>query len=108
MTTTLTPPPMSDEQMTEVLNPMCGDPSIAAALFQLSKDEYEAILAARDAQWLSLVGELQSDAERLDWMEKRLRGASDSERYLPFRVYWGDGRGIRKAIDAARGEKGGV
>ena len=44
------------------------------------------------------------DAERLDWLEKNLTGASDSERYLPFRVYWGDGRGIRKAIDKAMKE----
>lgn len=47
------------------------------------------------------LAEASKDAERLDWLEKRLTGASDSGRYLPFRVYWGDGRGIRKAIDAA-------
>lgn len=49
---------------------------------------------------------LRKDAERIDWLEKNMTGASNSERYLPFRVYWGDGRGIRKAIDAAM--KGGT
>lgn len=42
------------------------------------------------------------DTERLDWLSERCTGASNSDRYLPFRVYWGDGRGIRAAIDSAR------
>ena len=42
------------------------------------------------------------DTARIDWLGKKLTGASDSERYLPFRVYWGAGGDIRKAIDKAR------
>lgn len=42
-----------------------------------------------------------NDTELLNWLEAKCKGASDSERYLPFRVYWGDGRGIRAAITAA-------
>lgn len=102
MTTDLKPPPMTLPTAGLVYMGLTGLPEHAYSAQQMRDFE-----AARDAQWLALVGELQRDAERLDWMEKRLRGASDSERYLPFRVYWGDGRGIRKAIDAAR-EKGGV
>ena len=45
--------------------------------------------------------ELLSDAARLDWLNSKTNGATDSERYLPFRVYWGNGQGIRAAIDAA-------
>lgn len=49
------------------------------------------------------------DTERLNWMEKHMAGASDSERYLPFRIYWGGGssRDIRKVIDLAIAAKEG-
>jgi hypothetical protein len=47
---------------------------------------------------------VQKDATRLDWLESRLTGASDSERYLPFRVYWGITRNIRATVDKAKGE----
>jgi hypothetical protein len=45
------------------------------------------------------------DAARLDWLEAHCTGASDSERYLPFRVYWGNKgatKGIRAVIDKQR------
>lgn len=55
-----------------------------------------------------LVGGEVADSERLDWLEKFCTGASDSERYLPFRVYWGAGKpgGIRNAIDKQRASTG--
>lgn len=56
----------------------------------------EAVEAERDAA--------VSDAERLNWLEQHCTGASDGERYLPFRIYWKH-KGIRAAIDAAKGEK---
>lgn len=45
------------------------------------------------------------DTKRIDWLGARCTGASDSERYLPFRVYWGNKgatQGIRVQIDKAR------
>ena len=47
---------------------------------------------------------LRADAKRLDFLAAKTCGASDSERYLPFRIYWGPGqhKDIRAAIDAAR------
>ena len=50
------------------------------------------------------IAELEKDAERLDWLERKCVGASDSERYLPFRIYWKH-KGIRKAIDDALEQK---
>jgi hypothetical protein len=51
-----------------------------------------------------------TDTARLDWLEKHCTGASDSERYLPFRIYWGNKgatKGIRAVIDrAANTDKG--
>lgn len=44
------------------------------------------------------------DSERLDWLEANCTGASNSERYLPFRVYWGNKgatKGIRVQLDKA-------
>lgn len=42
------------------------------------------------------------DAARLDFLARRYVGASDSERYLPFRVYWGGPKhDIRTVIDEA-------
>jgi hypothetical protein len=41
------------------------------------------------------------DTARIEWMQSHLTGASDSERYLPFRVYWGAHKNIRSAIDRA-------
>jgi predicted transcriptional regulator len=43
----------------------------------------------------------REDTARLDWLEKKCTGASDSERYLPFRIYWKQ-VGIRAAIDEAK------
>jgi len=47
---------------------------------------------------------LRADAERLDFLAAKTCGASDSERYLPFRIYWGPGqhKDIRAVIDSAR------
>lgn len=52
------------------------------------------------------LAEAQRDSERLDWLDKYCTGASDSERYLPRKVYWSGGtsRDVRVAIDAAKGE----
>jgi hypothetical protein len=46
---------------------------------------------------------LRLDKLRLDWLEKTCSGASDSGRYLPFRIYRGGGShgDIRRAIDEA-------
>jgi hypothetical protein len=46
---------------------------------------------------------LKKDSARLDWLERKCSGASDSERYIPFRIYWGGGShgDIRRAIDEA-------
>jgi hypothetical protein len=46
------------------------------------------------------------DKRRLDWLEANCTGASDSERYLPRRLYWGtrghaSSKSIRAVIDAA-------
>jgi hypothetical protein len=51
------------------------------------------------------VERLRADAERLDFLAAKTCGANDSERYLPFRLYWGPGqrKPIRDVIDAARG-----
>lgn len=62
-----------------------------------------ALLKIQGAELESLRAKLadaEKDAERLNWLEKNCAGASDSERYLPFRVYWRT-KGIRKTIDAA-------
>lgn len=50
------------------------------------------------------LAEAQRDSERLDWLDKHCTGASDSERYLPRKIYWGGGshRDVRAAIDAAK------
>lgn len=58
------------------------------------------LVEQRDALRSRLAG-AERDAERIDFLSKRMTGASDSERYLPFRVYWGDSKDARKAIDAA-------
>ena len=71
----------------------------AHAAMRATETTATAPLLARVAELEAALAEASKDAERLDWLEKRLTGASDSERYLPLRVYWGDGRGIRKAID---------
>lgn len=49
------------------------------------------------------VEQLKKDSLRLDWLEQKCSGASDSERYIPFRIYWGGGShgDIRRAIDEA-------
>ena len=47
---------------------------------------------------------LREDKERLDWLGEKCCGASNSERYLPFRVYW-QHTTIRAAIDAARAKE---
>jgi len=46
---------------------------------------------------------LEKDSLRLDWLEQKCSGASDSSRYLPFRIYWGGGShgDIRRAVDEA-------
>lgn len=56
------------------------------------------------------LAEAQRDSERLDWLDKYCTGASDSERYLPRKVYWSGGtsRDVRVAIDAAKGESNGT
>lgn len=64
-----------------------------------------ASLTAAELRRLSAENEaLRADAERLDFLATKTCGASDSERYLPFRIYWGPGqhKDIRAAIDAAR------
>lgn len=57
----------------------------------------------RTIELLREIERLRADAARLDYLGTRCTGASDSERYLPFRVYWGGGthRDVREAIDAA-------
>lgn len=49
------------------------------------------------------LAECRKDAERIDYLGANCTGASDSERYLPFRIYWGSGKNktIREAIDNA-------
>ena len=47
---------------------------------------------------------LRADKERLDWLGEKCHGASNSERYLPRRVYWKQTT-IRAAIDAARAKE---
>jgi len=79
------------------------EPTGLAALTASTMPVYSASQIASLREKLAAA---EADAKRLDWLEKQCRGASDSERYLPFRIYWGDGRGIRAAIDAhlERGE----
>ena len=44
---------------------------------------------------------LKADKARLDFIEANFTGLSDSERYLPFRLYWGDkSKTLRELIDA--------
>ncbi|PPC85930.1 MAG: hypothetical protein CTY37_07145 [Methylotenera sp.] len=47
---------------------------------------------------------LKADAERLDFIQENFTGLSDSERYLPFQIYFGKGQNktLREAIDQAR------
>jgi hypothetical protein len=65
---------------------------------------------AYELEWsdvaVSMLRQAADDAERLDFLGSKCAGASDSERYLPFRIYWGRGqkKAIREAIDAARKE----
>jgi hypothetical protein len=70
----------------------------------------EKMLSEREDEIARLRAEneaLKEDAGRLDWLDKNVTMVSDSERYLPRRVYWGKGtnKNARQAIDAARGEK---
>lgn len=67
-------------------------------------NEVDTRMEAADAldQLQRELEEAREDAERLNWLGKQCTGASDSERYLPFRIYWGHDKNIRKAIDAAR------
>lgn len=67
----------------------------------------EGWLPAQEVRKLrAQLAEAQRDSERLDWLDKHCTGASDSERYLPRKIYWGGGshRDVRAAIDAAKGE----
>lgn len=43
------------------------------------------------------------DAEMLNWLGENMAGASNSERYLPFQIYWGKGqnKNIREVIGEA-------
>lgn len=66
----------------------------------------EGWLPAQEVRKLrAQLAEAQRDSERLDWLDKHCTGASDSERYLPRKIYWGGGshRDVRAAIDAAKG-----
>lgn len=118
MTNPLTPPPMTDDEITAIRNGItwCTDKGKTGVnSLRLSR----AVIAARDAQWLALVGELQmTERNRLDWMifhSASVRHSNDAEFCW---VEWADREeGIqqtgnytnaRDAIDAARGEKGGV
>lgn len=75
---------------------------------ELARDLREKWGAANTIDTLrSQLAEAQRDSERLDWLDKHCTGASDSERYLPRKIYWGGGshRDVRAAIDAAKGEQ---
>lgn len=70
-------------------------------------------IAARDQQWLALVGELQRDAERYRWLRDKSAyvGVNPHARsclWVLRGIYEIRGAGFDAAIDAARGEKGGV
>jgi len=51
----------------------------------------------------SKLAEAEKDVARIDFMGSKFTGVSDSERYLPFRLYWGRGQNktIREVLDAA-------
>lgn len=55
---------------------------------------------------LTKLAEAEKDAGRIDYLAAKCCGASDSERYLPFRLYWGKGthKTIREVIDEAMEE----
>ena len=79
--------------------------TVQSVLRELAKQIEDLQAAQRGATFTDLADQidLQADAARLDWMGKKLAGASDSERYLPFRIYWGGGshKTIRQVIDEA-------
>ena len=74
-----------------------GDPDVAEYTGDILPDAADEIILLR-----ARIEELKGDALRLDWLGQKCTGASDSERYLPFRVYWGGGshHDIRSAIDS--------
>lgn len=91
-----------------------ADQMHAYARAHLSARSLQQITDSGEQQSLSVIGAGQGskDSERLDWLEANCTGASNSERYLPFRVYWGNKgatKGIRaqldKAMAAAKGEQ---
>ena len=64
-----------------------------------AESQIGAVVAFRRAAHAA-PADVQRDAERLDWLQRNCTGASNSERYLPFRVYWRKAD-IRTALDAA-------
>ena len=74
----------------------------------------EESIEARERILLARIAELESDAERLDYIERTFAGCTTQDRYLPIRMIWGkgcNGRTLREACDkymardAARGAK---
>ena len=92
--------------MTDLLRDLAHELFSAA---QLAPSEGIEDGAARLTAILSAeIARNAEDAKMLDFLGSRMCGASDSERYLPFRIYWGGGthRDIRHAISKAMKESG--
>lgn len=113
MTTELKPPPMPEPDIDTANH-------AGVRIVGYTADQIHLSIAARDAQWLALVGELQRDAERLDLLEAFVNEHGAIHLHDGEHPY-GLGLGLRpgslsrtlreaidSAIDAARGEKGGV
>lgn len=86
----------------ELENELAGE----KRMYEFCKGFHDIAVKERDLvryQFNKLATTKFEDSARLDWLEKKCTGASDSERYLPFRVFWGPGygKGIRSAIDKA-------
>lgn len=115
MTTPLTPPPMTDEQILTIRRSVVAD-SLYASETRLA----QAVIADRDAQWQARVAELERDAARLDFLIAE-DNCVVNEGTNGFWLCWLDEHDhtrtvyqkgsfptARAAIDAARGSKGGV
>jgi hypothetical protein len=53
----MTPPEMTDVEMYAAVAPLFTNKSILKNAVEISMDEYQAIIAARDKQWTEMLGE---------------------------------------------------
>lgn len=72
----LKPPPMSDAEIAKSMADADWPPSLIAPMVKTKLKQFaREVIAARDAQWLSIVGELQRDAAAALGLLARMRAA---------------------------------